>query len=262
MISLQLETEEQLEGARIELGAERETARLREEFIAVLGHDVRTPLSSITTWAAVLLARSKSEDDRHALARMASSAHRISDLVGDVVDLAQGQLGGGLSLEMCEVDDMGARLCHVAEELTALHPARTLDVNIDFDAPLRCDPRRIEQALSNLLANAIEHGYRDSPVVVRVAGDEAAMIIEVQNHGVPIAGSAIARIFEPYFRGGQTGRKGRGGGLGLGLYIVSQIARAHDGRVDVQSSEELTVFRLGVPRRRPSTTPAPNTIVI
>jgi signal transduction histidine kinase len=245
LISLQLEADELHEGDRVELDAEREVSRQREEFIAVLGHDLRNPLSSISAGALLLLGRTADEGDRRTLQRVASSACRIAALVDDVLDLARGQLGGGIALEMATADDLGPRLRHVAEELRSSHPGRCIDVRFGFDGPLRCDARRIEQVLSNLLANALEHGYRDAPVLASVDGDASRFVIEVENRGVPIPRAAIARVFQPYFR---VEQHGRGGGLGLGLYIVFQVAKAHGGTVDVDSSGERTVFRFAMPR--------------
>jgi signal transduction histidine kinase len=249
LISLQLEAEERHEGGRIELDSQRETSKLREQFIAVLGHDVRNPLTSITMGTEMLIGKSTDTGERRTLERIRSSARRIGALVDDVLDLARGRLGNGITLETAVVDDLPVRLRHVIAEVQAAHPTRAVDTSIDLAGTVRCDAKRIEQLLSNLLANAIEHGAPGTPITVSVTGDERTFKLEVSNQGAPISEDARDRLFQPYFRGGQTGRSD---GLGLGLYIVSEIARSHGGLVDVQSSAAGTVFSFSMRRLRNS----------
>jgi signal transduction histidine kinase len=187
------------------------------------------------------------ERDRNVIDRIRSSTRRIAALVDDVLDLARGRLGGGIALELSSVVDLGDRLRHVVAEVQAAHPERRIDMRFALDGAVRCDPRRIEQVLSNLLANAIEHGTPEAPIEVSVGGGERALELRVANRGATIAEGERARLFQPYFRGGQSGRRD---GLGLGLYIVSEIAKSHGGRVDVSSACQRTVFTFTVPRDR------------
>jgi phosphoserine phosphatase RsbU/P len=243
LISLQLEAEEQYEDSRAELKAQHEAAKLREQFIAVLGHDVRNPLSSILTGTELVLRRTKDDDDRGILERVRSSARRITILVNDLLDLARGRLGGGIVLQVADAADLAERLRHVVAEVQASHPQRSIDFRFNAPGTLRCDAKRIEQLLSNLLANAVEHGTARTPIGVSIEGDEQSFAIEVTNEGPPIPPDKMPHLFEPYFRG----QGGRHNGLGLGLYIVSEIAKAHGGKVEVTSAEKIS-FTFTMPR--------------
>jgi signal transduction histidine kinase len=245
LISTQLEAEEQHTQDRAELVTQREAAQLREQFIAVLGHDVRNPLGSIIMGTELLLRRATDSGDRRTLERVRASARRIGALVDDVLDLARGQLGGGLELVQAEVGDLVTRLQHVIDEVQASHPTRPISVEVSAMHPVRCDEKRVEQLLSNLLANAVQHGASHTPIQVRLGGDETTFSLSVANRGETIPARIRANLFQPYFRGGLTGR---GDGLGLGLYIVSEIARAHAGTIAVTSDEGTTVFTFTMPR--------------
>ncbi|HEX4339415.1 MAG TPA: GAF domain-containing sensor histidine kinase [Polyangiaceae bacterium] len=243
LISLQLEAEERYEGDHLELLDQREAAKLREEFIAVLGHDMRNPLGSISIGTELLSRKLTESNDLRTVDRIRSSTRRIGALVEDLLDLARGRLGGGIALDTADVEDLPVRLRHVVAEVQASHPSRKLELSIELNSSVRCDEKRIEQLLSNLIANAIEHGEPHSPVVVRVHGTERTFEIDVRNEGA-IADEDIERLFQPYFRG----KGGRRNGLGLGLYIVSEIARSHGGRVKVESVNGRTAFTFTMPR--------------
>jgi signal transduction histidine kinase len=238
LISLQLEAEERHEGDRAELFEQREAAKLREEFIAVLGHDVRNPLYAIQVGTDLLLQKAESRELR-VLERIRASTRRISGLVEDLLDLARGRLGGGIPLDRAEVHDLEPRLRHVVAEVQALHPDRTVTLEVNIQAPVSCDAKRIEQLLSNLLGNALQHGAPAKPVQVVIRGGGNELRIVVVNHGPPISEEAKRQLFEPYMRGGNgTARDG----LGLGLYIVAQIASSHGGHIDVVSEGGLSTF--------------------
>jgi signal transduction histidine kinase len=238
LISLQLEAEERHEGDRAELFEQREAAKLREEFIAVLGHDVRNPLYAIQVGTDLLLQKAESRELR-VLERIRASTRRISGLVEDLLDLARGRLGGGIPLDRAEVSDLEPRLRHVVAEVQALHPDRAVTLEVNIQAPVSCDAKRIEQLLSNLLGNALQHGAPAKPVQVVIRGGASELRIVVVNHGPPISEEAKRQLFEPYMRGGNgTARDG----LGLGLYIVAQIASSHGGHIDVVSEGGLSTF--------------------
>ncbi len=244
LISTQLEADAENESTRRELEAQREVAQLRERFMAVLGHDVRNPLSSIVTGTELLLHRTSDATDRSIIERLRSSSRRITALVDDLLDMAQGRLAGGIKLELAEATDLEQRLAHVVAEVQAAHPQRAIRLQCQLGQPVRCDSRRIEQLLSNLLANAVEHGASNTPIDVSIDAQGSSFSVQVSNAGQPIPDERRARLFEPYFRGGQSGRHN---GLGLGLYIVSEIAKAHAGSVQIESSAERTTFRFTMP---------------
>jgi signal transduction histidine kinase len=238
LISLQLEAEERHEGDRAALCEQREAAKLREEFIAVLGHDLRNPLNAIQVGTDLLLQQAASRE-RRVLERIGSSTRRISGLVEDLLDLARGRLGGGIPLDRAEVSDLEARLRHVLAEVQASYPERSVTFEASIQGPVSCDPKRIEQLLSNLLGNALQHGAPAKPVQVLIQGGGSELRIVVVNHGPPISEEAKSQLFQPYMRGSTgTARDG----LGLGLYIVAQIAQSHGGQVDVVSEGGLCTF--------------------
>jgi signal transduction histidine kinase len=245
LISIQLEVEEHHEISRAELQAQREASKLREQFIAVLGHDVRNPLASIMVGTELLLGKTNHAADRRVLERVQSSSRRINALVNDLLDLARGRLGAGISLELSAADDLTARLAHVVAEVQGSHPSRSIHLDAGAPPTVRCDPGRIEQLLSNLLANAVEHGEGRTPITVSVGGDERTFALAVVNEGAPISEEKLPRLFEPYFRGGQSGAHN---GLGLGLYIAMEIAKAHGGNIAVTSSASRTSFEFTMPR--------------
>ena len=245
LISLQLAAEERHQANQTELGEQRETSELREQFIAVLGHDLRNPLSSIGMGTELLLRRISDAGDRRVLERIRSSARRIGALVDDVMDLARGRFGGGIKLRAREVADLATRLRHVIDEVQAAHPSRPIELSSTLAGPVTCDEQRIEQLLSNLLANAIAHGDGGTPIAVALRGDGDTVELSVHNQGAPIPAQARPRLFQPYFRGGKSDPRD---GLGLGLYIVSEIARSHGGSVEVDSVERGTTFPLRMPR--------------
>ncbi len=233
-IALQLESDRQREHVETLLMDERAASELREQFIAVLGHDLRNPLAAISMGATLL--QRKADDPTAvvtAAARIERSAKRMSSLIDDVLDFARGRLGGGIGVQFAETRTLGDSLEGVTAELREAHPDREIRSTIDVDGLLRCDPDRIQQLLSNLLANALSHGRAGTPVTVdaRLDGDDA--LIEVHNEGEPIPADRMHKVFEPFWR-----RTAAGEGLGLGLYICSQIARSHGGHLTATSSAE------------------------
>ncbi len=246
LIALQLEAEEKQEQTRVALLDEQRTAELREQFIAVLGHDLRNPLSSIMMGADVLGRMKLEAPGERIVWRLQESAQRIARLLDDVMDFARGRLGGGIPLEAREVSDLGRTLEHVVEELRTTHPSRMIHFTESGCGTLRCDRQRLAQLLSNLLANALVHGDPAEAVTVSVHGDLSQVVLRVTNKGRPIAAELLPRLFHPFVRSvsAQSPK-----GLGLGLFIVDQIARSHGGGVQVRSTEEATTFVCTLPRR-------------
>jgi signal transduction histidine kinase len=239
LISLQLEADAQLADTRGLLADERETAELREQFIAVLGHDLRTPLGSILM--AVEVGKRKEPDSamRALLDHIGRSAHRISALVDDVVDFTRGRMGGGIALELRREDKLHLAFEQVIEELRGMHPQRRIVAHLDPIAPLLCDRGRMGQMLSNLLNNALVHGDPVRPVEVtaREAGD--VFQLTVTNAGPRIPDEVKRQLFKPFWRGSvKVAREG----LGLGLFIVSEIARSHGGSIEVVTTDAATSF--------------------
>lgn len=222
---------------------ERKTSELREQFIAVLGHDLRNPLSAIFS-AAEMLERTPLNERAMRYGRLIlSSAERISGLINNLLDFARGRLGGGVPVTR-KPEALGPVLRQVVAECLTSRPDRLVDADFSLDDPVNCDGGRIGQLFSNLLANALAYGEPTAPVRVRASICDGILELSVANAGDPIPQSAQEHLFQPFFRAStQTGE----GGLGLGLYIASEIAKAHGGSLTVASSSNETRFTFRMP---------------
>jgi len=249
LISKQLENEHSLGEARAALLDERETAELREQFIAVLGHDLRTPIGAVLSGAELLLLRHQDPATRQVAERMRRSARRMSALVEDVVDFTRGRMGGGIPLALRPVAGADLRLYEVIDELSSIHPARTLDTAIQPGLSLHCDPERLAQLLSNLLKNALLHGSDQHPVVVHAHARDGVFTLRVSNQGPDLSQAVMDQLLKPYWR---AASRAGSEGLGLGLYIVDQIARGHGGAIDIASSAGTTSFTFTMPLEAPA----------
>jgi sigma-B regulation protein RsbU (phosphoserine phosphatase) len=234
---------------------EREREGLfRERFIGMLGHDLSNPLAAIRLSTAALLARDTlAPDVRRVVQRIDGSADRMARLVKQLLDFTRARMAGGIPLRPRDIalDEVCRR---IISELELAHPERHIHLEVRGDCHGFWDEERMAQVLSNLVANALQHSAAGSPVSVRLEGVESLQRVEVHNTGAPIPDSLRARIFEPFHRSEHgTGKPSRGGGLGLGLYIVAQIIQAHGGSVEVSSTfEEGTSFVVLLPRSVPA----------
>jgi signal transduction histidine kinase len=219
------------------------TAELRDQFIAVLGHDLRNPLAAIDAGAR-LLTRRADDDSRPILAEMRGSVRRMERLISDVLDFARGRLGGGLGIAHRSAHELPGMLTQVIAELQAGHPERVIEVDIAITAMVSSDPDRLAQLTSNLLANALIHGDPARPVRLSARTTVDGFELTVANAGAPIPEHVRPRLFQPFSRRG-TGEVREG--LGLGLYIASQIAAAHEGELTVTSDDTETRFVFRMP---------------
>ncbi len=230
--------------------AKQEAAR-REQFIAVLGHDLRNPLASVKA-GIELLTRGKS-DTGETLRLMAGSALRMSALIDNILDFARGRLGSGIDLDRSDVA-LEPVLLQVVNELRRTAPDRAITCDISLDKPIYADPGRIGQLLSNLLANALTHGSAAEPIQINASVKDATFELTVSNSGPPIPPAALAKLFQPFFRAEARATQQ---GLGLGLYISSEIARAHGGTLTSTSTGERTTFTFRMPPRGLASSPSP-----
>ena len=228
------------------LRLEHETSELREQFIAVLGHDLRNPLASISAGARILDRTVQSEKEHQIIAMMQTTVMRMASMIDNVLDFARGRLGGGITLERDAARPLEPVLAQVVDELRLASPGRVIEADFAIERPVNCDRIRIGQLLSNLLGNALTHGAADKPVVVHAETRDGSFELWVANAGQPIPPSSIEQLFEPFFRG--KARASRQG-LGLGLYIASQIARAHEGTLTLASGPAETRFTFSMPLR-------------
>ncbi|HVV82140.1 MAG TPA: HAMP domain-containing sensor histidine kinase [Kofleriaceae bacterium] len=224
----------------------RRRSAARERFVAILAHDLRSPLGAVLL-SGQALQQLADDDSRVAslAARIVRAAERMNGIVDDVLALARSQLGGGIPATPT-AHDLGALCRLAADELRAGHPG--LEVTVDVEGDLRgaWDGDRVHQALTNLLANAAQHGA-GTPIHVAAweSDDRVHVITSVTNHGPVIPAASLATLFEPFVRGPSA----RGQGLGLGLSIVRMIATAHGARCEVTSTaDDGTTFTITWPR--------------
>lgn len=223
--------------------AERELrteAEMRERFIAILAHDLRQPLSAVHLGLSYL---QRHAPDPSRVAPVLVAAERMRRMISQLLDMARARRQSGMPVQAAPCD-MGRIAAQVVEEVRSLHPDRTIDLRIRGEASGSWDPDRLAQVCSNLLDNAIGHGRPGRPVVAAVVGEAGAVTFSVSNESEPIAPDSLLTLFQP-FRGGQSGVSR---GLGLGLYIVDQIARAHGGTVTATSDPTVTRFVVKLPR--------------
>jgi two-component system, sensor histidine kinase and response regulator len=230
-----------------ELRERTETLRLNELFAAVLAHDLRDPLNAMLTSAMLIERQDDAAAQREAARRIVASGTTMRRLIADVLDLSRARLAGGIPLQTAPADlrRVAERVVH--EQRTA-QPARMIELETAGDLHGTWDADRLGQVLSNLIGNALQHGEPAQPVVLRLDGREATQVrFGVESCGEVPAG-LLPVIFDP-FRGGERRQRGRGG-LGLGLYIVQQIAHAHGGTASVHApAPGRTEFVVRLPRR-------------
>ena len=208
---------------------------VREQFIAILGHDLRNPLQAIYS-AGVLLEKKISDPALQGVAsRIRVSVKRMSCLINDLLDFARARLGEGMGVRVEEVEDIDAGLNAVVREFQDGQPERQILANISVTRKVRCDLGRVQQVASNLIGNALKHGAPEGTVKVSAQAEESDLVLNVWNAGEPISPENLDKICEPFWRHSSTGNRE---GLGLGLYICSEIVRAHGGTLSVTSSQE------------------------
>ena len=243
IIGRSLETEERLEAQERLVEHERQMAAVQEEFVAVLGHDLRNSVAALNAGVRQLDKEPLSDKARKILPLMGTSIHRMSELIDNIMLHAKSRLGGGIRISATPDAGLEDALNHVVEEVRAAAPDHKITVDLDFDRPVSCDAARVAQAVSNLLSNAVRYADDGSEVTVRGRVSEAEAVISVANRGTPIPESLKQKLFQPYQRGDQT----KGEGLGLGLHIASSIAVAHSGQIDVTCDDGLTTFAFRLP---------------
>jgi len=233
LIATQLEEERRHEETHSALMSERAVGESREQFIAILGHDLRNPLAVVSACATLLKRRAADPGSARLADQMLRNVDRMSGLIGDTLDFAKGRLGGGLSLDLQWTEGLAAAIDEIAAAARLSHPGRRIESNVVVDRAARCDVARIQQIASNLVDNAIAHGWADGLVTISAQCLQECFELSVWNQGDPIPPESIGKIFEPFWRQ-DSGRAQDG--LGLGLHICTLIAKAHGGSISVSSS--------------------------
>jgi PAS domain S-box-containing protein len=223
-------------------------AEFRERFLGIVSHDLRNPLNAILLSANALM-RSDGVIQQHlkAVRRIVDSTERMGRMIGDLLDFTRGRLGGGIPITR-KPSNLRHICQHVLEELEAIHLDRELRLSAQGDFQGEWDEDRLAQLLGNLGKNALDYSPGDTPVDFVLSDEGDTVRVAVHNAGAPIPEAQLPHIFEP-FRRAEGGGARAPSGLGLGLYIVQQIAEAHGGSVEVRSREgEGTTFLVSLPR--------------
>ncbi|PZX19017.1 signal transduction histidine kinase [Palleronia aestuarii] len=242
LVGAQIDTSEMLEQSNDALSFERETAKLREEFIAIVGHDLRNPIAALGAGLR-LMERQMPEGPAHdMLPEMKRTVLRANKIIDNLLDFARGRMGEGIVAVRRRDVNLSEVIEDVASEIRAVSP-HEVEVDLDLDRRIDCDPQRVGQLVSNLLSNAVTHGTLETPILVRGRTDEAALHISVENSGDPVTPEMLTSLFQPFVRGDRSSQNG----LGLGLYISSQIARAHGGELIAESDGGKTTFTFVMP---------------
>lgn len=242
LISMHLQNNARLSAAETNLVNAHSASRLREQFVAVLGHDLRNPLAAITAGSRLLRHETLSERGTTVIQMMEKSAWRMAQLVDDVTDLTRARLGNGIQITPTNAPLLPV-LEQVIDELRTMHPERRIDANLNLTRATFADNGRIGRLLSNLLGNAIKYSAPDTPIKVQ-AHTYGAFTLSVTNDGPAIPPPTLEKLFLPFARGDTHPSQD---GLGLGLYIVSEVARAHNGTINVNSTDEATTFTFAMP---------------
>lgn len=224
----------------------------KEMFLAILGHDLRTPLGAIYTSAKFMLETGELEEPQRSLmSRIVKSATRTVAMIGDLLDFTRSRLGGGIPVFREEVD-LGKLLHEAVDEVSSAHPHVSIRVDTRQEQRGEWDGPRLSQALTNLLSNAGEHAPPDSSIAVGLEDEGDEVAVTIHNMGAAIPGDRLDGLFNPMKgRVGDSVAASRGptGNLGLGLYIAERIVHAHGGRIEVESAEmEGTTFTVHLPR--------------
>jgi signal transduction histidine kinase len=251
LIALHLDIQDQVSARDEALREAGSAAEIRERFIAVLGHDVRNPLGAIMSATGVLERNPPPAAAANMVSVIKRSSTRIGELVDNLLDFARGRFGGGFSADTSDQADLASSLMQIIEEFRATASGRDIRSEIALEVQVRCDRPRVEQLLSNLIANALTHGERGAPVTVRATSNAKEFVLSVANRGTPIPRSRLAAIFEPFHSSTE-----KRGGLGLGLYICTEIARSHSGTLSVTSTNEETRFTFRMPTAVPPPGPS------
>ena len=219
-----------------------------EQMIGIVSHDLRNPISTIQTAAAMLARGVPSAGQERMVARIARASQRADRLIGDLLDFTQARLGSGLRVRP-EPVELHALVGDAVEELALAYPGRSLGHESHGAGECRADASRLEQLVGNLVSNAMSYGHAEGPVTVSSTIDQDSFSIAVHNFGPAIPVETLSTLFAPMTRGEQATASHSKRSVGLGLFIVSEVARAHGGRTEVHSTLEAgTTFRAWFPR--------------
>lgn len=234
------------ESTRLQAEA-KDRALLAEQMIGIVSHDLRNPLSAIRMGVSLLESEPLSSGQHKVLNRMSRAIERAAKLIADLLDFAQARLGAGITVTVQAIPGLHSTIAETIDELALIYPQSVIEHVRLGSGPCSADPHRLAQLLGNLVSNAITYGSPDTPVVVTTAIAEHSIAISVHNDGAPIPEATQAKVFEPMSRGVSAPNVNRS--IGLGLFIVNEIAKSHGGTATVRSSAaDGTTFTVELPR--------------
>jgi sigma-B regulation protein RsbU (phosphoserine phosphatase) len=227
-------------------GHAEDRALFAEQLVGIVSHDIRNPLAVIQMSGLMLERSGLTPQQQAAVERISRAVGTVQHLIGDLLDFTETRLGPGLRIRRVQVD-LHASLADSIAQLAVAFPGREIRHLRSGPGDCQADPERMAQAVGNLLGNAAKHGAATSPITVETRGTEDRFEVSVHNLGTPIPAALLPRLFEPMVRGAPTESASKG--VGLGLYIVREIARAHGGSVAAESSAESgSRFTISIPR--------------
>ena len=242
LLAFHLDAADRVELSESQLALEKKTAEVREQFIAVLGHDLRNPLASIAGGLRLLRKKVDAEGENW-INLLQGSVTRMSGMIDNVMDFARARLGGGMQLRLKD-DALAPLIEQIVAEFRTANPDRVIETDVSVPGKVKIDAGRMGQLLSNLLGNALSYGAPGEPVSVIAESTGSGFAISVSNRGAPIPAEAMPHLFTAFQRGDvQPNQQG----LGLGLYIAQEIAMAHGGIISVQSNPDQTTFTAAFP---------------
>jgi signal transduction histidine kinase len=244
LIASHLDSQQLLQTTRKALEESERVGALREQFVAVLGHDLRNAVASIGSGSNIILRTTKEEKTRQVATLIQGSVLRMTALIGNVMDFARSRLGEGIKVEMRPNSPLQPALEQVLNEARMVHPGRQIDVTLDINDEVSSDHNRVARLFGNLLSNSLHHGAKELPVVVEATTRDGTFELSVANGGTPIPPDAMDALFQPFYRGRA---KSGSDGLGLGLYIASEIAQVHGGKLEAVSNDQETRFTFTMP---------------
>ena len=245
LISYELESQDDKQKLQEDLTAARELTKERERLIAILSHDLRTPLTAVLLGAQDLArAEGLAPPDQQTAVAIAGSARRATRMVADLLDFTRARLDGGVPIDVA-ASDLGSITRKVVSEVRKAAPEHEIVVSIEGDCSGVWDADRAAQVVSNLVNNAVQHGPAATSVLVRLRDRKRDVVLEVENATTSISPEDVLQLFSPFRR---TARRSAGDGLGLGLFIVRQIMNSHGGTIEVSQDKGHVTFRAVWPR--------------
>lgn len=239
LIAMHLDSVRTLAQVESDLSNEKGIGVMREKYIAVLSHDLRNPLGAIASCGHLLKMVSKDPEITEIADTIDRSVKRMTEMIENVLDMARGKSSTGMVSNMVDSDSLSDDLTKVVEELRVSRPNRKIEFHALIHETVNCDAARLGQMLSNLLANALSHGSPDRPVTASAYTASGKFVMYAENEGPTIPPEQLETMFQPFTRGQENLVQD---GLGLGLFICSEIAEAHGGALKVESKDGFTRF--------------------